>query len=340
MSNWQFAWGWLAVLLPLPVLVRWLWPRIPAGNQAALRPPAEADFLALDDDQRAGDNRRRLLLLALIWSLLVAAAMRPQHLGDPISLPLTGRDLMLAVDLSGSMEERDFQLNGSRVDRLTASKAVASDFIARRVGDRVGLILFGRNAYVQTPLTFDRDTVKILLSEAAIGLAGKETAIGDAIGLGLKTLTAAGVDEGRRVLVLMTDGANTAGEVQPLKAAELAAQRGMVIYTIGIGADEMFARSLFGTRRINPSRDLDEKTLTAIAEQTGGAYFRARDTQELANIYAQLDELEPAAEETSGFRPVTELFLWPLATALLISLAWFGAALLESRGGGGEIVNA
>ena len=326
MANWQLAWPWLAVLLPLPILMRWWWPRIPAGNQAALQPPAEADFVALAGSAPGSESRRRLALLGLIWVLLITAAVRPQHLGDPLSLPLTGRDLMLAIDLSGSMEERDFQLSGTSVDRLTASKAVATDFIARRIGDRVGLILFGRNAYVQTPLTFDRDTVIVLLKEAAIGLAGKETAIGDAIGLALKTLTAAGVDEDRRVLVLMTDGANTAGEVDPMKAADLAAQRGMVIYTIGIGADESQARSVFGFRT-RPSRDLDEDALREIANITGGTYFRARDTRELASIYALLDELEPAAEETSGFRPVTELFLWPLAAALTLALLWLAAVL-------------
>lgn len=330
MASWQLAWPWLGWLLPLPVLIRWWWPRIPAGNQAALQPPAEGDFLELAEGTQGGEPRRRLALLALIWVLLMTAAVRPQHLGDPLSLPLTGRDLMLAIDLSGSMEERDFQLGGASVDRLTASKAVASDFVERRVGDRVGLILFGRNAYVQTPLTFDRETVNILLKEAVIGLAGKETAIGDAIGLALKTLTEAGVDEGRRVLVLMTDGANTAGEVQPLKAAELAAQRGMVIYTIGIGADESQARSLFGFRT-RPSRDLDEDTLREIATQTGGTYFRARDTRELAGIYAQLDELEPAAQEASGFRPITELFLWPLGAALGLALLWLSVVLIGGR---------
>ena len=183
------------------------------------------------------------------------------------------------------MEEQDFQLNGEWVDRLTALKSVATGFIERRVGDRVGLILFGREAYLQAPLTFDRATVSTLLDESAIGLAGKETAIGDSIGLAIRTLEDAGVEQGRRVLLLLTDGANTAGAVEPRKAAELAAQRKLVIYTIGIGADSLTVRSLFGLREINPSADLDEETLTAIAEMTGGRYFRARDTAEFAEIY-------------------------------------------------------
>ena len=252
---------------------------------------------------------------------MLLAAARPQHIGDPLALPVSGRDLLLAVDLSGSMEEQDFELAGRPVDRLTATKAVAEEFIDQRVGDRVGLILFGREAYVQTPLTFDRETVRTLLLESAIGLAGKETAIGDAIGLAIRTLEDAGVEDGRRVLILLTDGANTAGEVDPLKAAELAAQRSMVIYTIGVGADSMTVRTLFGERQINPSADLDEATLAAIADMTGGRYFRARDTAELAEIYAILDELEPAESDEAGFRPVTELFFWPLGLAVAIALA-------------------
>jgi Ca-activated chloride channel family protein len=178
-------------------------------------------------------------------------------------------------------------------------------------------LLFGREAYLQTPLTFDRKTIQTLLDVAVIGLAGKETAIGDAIGLAIRTLDDAGIEEGRRVMILLTDGANTAGAVDPLKAAELAAQRSMVIYTIGIGADALTVRSLFGLRQINPSADLDEQTLTAIAEMTGGRYFRARDTEELAQIYAILDELEPAESDEGGFRPISEFFYWPLGAAFL-----------------------
>jgi Ca-activated chloride channel family protein len=223
---------------------------------------------------------------------------------------------LLAVDLSGSMEEQDFKINNQRVDRLTAAKWVAGDFIQRRVGDRVGLILFGTQAYLQTPLTFDRKTVLTLLNESAIGLAGDNTAIGDAIGLAVKRLK--GQTDASRVLILMTDGANTAGEVTPLKAAELAADNRLKIYTVGIGADEMVVRGFFGSHRVNPSRDLDENTLVKIAETTGGRYFRARNTDELNNIYMLLDKLEPVEKDKQYFRPRREWFFWPLAIALLI----------------------
>jgi Ca-activated chloride channel family protein len=259
-----------------------------------------------------------VLVAAMAWLLLVTAAARPQWIGDPIELPASGRDLMLAVDLSGSMEAKDFELNGQAVDRLTATKAVAGEFIQRREGDRLGLILFGENAYLQTPLTFDRQTVHTLLLESVIGLAGKKTAIGDAIGLAVKRLRDNASES--RVLILLTDGANTAGEITPSRAAELSASAGLKIYTIGVGADEMVVRSLFGQRLVNPSQDLDEETLRDIAQKTGGRYFRARNTAELEQIYKLLDELEPVEIEALSFRPTEALFYWPLAAALLMAL--------------------
>jgi Ca-activated chloride channel family protein len=321
-TMWTLAWWWMLAVLPLPWIVRRFLPAESLDRDAALKAPVAAEFADLQAMGAPDATRRwRLVTLAAVWVLAVVAAARPQFVGEPVALPMTGRDLLLSVDLSGSMEEQDFQLNGEWVDRLTALKSVATDFIDRRVGDRVGLILFGREAYLQAPLTFDRATVSTLLDEAAIGLAGKETAIGDSIGLAIRTLEDAGVEQGRRVLLLLTDGANTAGAVEPRKAAELAAQRKMVIYTIGIGADSLTVRSLFGLREINPSADLDEETLTAIAEQTGGRYFRARDTQEFAQIYQVIDALEPAESDERGFRPVTELFHWPLGAAVVLAFA-------------------
>jgi len=329
---WTLAWPWLLLALPLPWLVRRFVPAEPLDRDAALKVPAVTEFADLAGvGSPLARQRGRLAVLAGIWVLAVFAAARPQFVGEPVSLPMTGRDLLLSVDLSGSMEEQDFQLNGQWVDRLTATKAVATDFIDRRIGDRIGLILFGREAYLQAPLTFDRATVSTLLDESVIGLAGKETAIGDSIGLAIRTLEDAGVEQGRRVLVLLTDGANTAGAVEPRKAAELAAQRQVVIYTIGIGADALTVRSLFGLRQINPSADLDEDTLTAIAEQTGGRYFRARDTAEFAEIYEILDGLEPAESDERGFRPVKELFHWPLAAAALLALGAGAIAFVAGR---------
>jgi Ca-activated chloride channel homolog len=313
----EFAWPWLFTLLPLPWLIRWLVPPATPAEQAALIVPFLDDFTGGESRQGLPSSILPLTLAIIAWILLIVAGARPQWLGDPIEQAVSGRDLMLAVDLSGSMEEQDFIINNQRVDRLTATKWVASEFISRRVGDRIGLILFGTKAYLQTPLTFDRKTVVTLLNESAIGLAGDNTAIGDAIGLAVKRL--GHQQNNSRVLILLTDGANTAGEVSPIKAAELAAEQQLKIYTIGIGADEMMVRGFFGTQRVNPSRDLDEKTLTAIADKTGGRYFRARDIDELEQIYQLLDQLEPVEKDKQYFRPKTELYYWPLAVALLLA---------------------
>lgn len=316
----EFQWPWLFLALPLPWLVRRLLPAAPAGGEAALRIPffqALAAMPGIQEQGSTGRPRNLFWIAFLLWLALLAAAARPQWLGDPIALPREGRDLMLAVDLSESMQTRDFVVKDEQVDRLTAVKAVAGQFIEGRAGDRLGLILFGERAYLQAPLTFDRTTVQTLLLESVIGLAGKRTAIGDSIGLAVKRMRER--PEGSRVLVLLSDGANTAGEVSPLQAAELAAEEGVRIYTIGVGADVMEVRSLFGRRRVNPSADLDEKALTAIAERTGGGYFRARDLEELWNVYQEIDRLEPVGGDEEFFRPVTPLFHWPLGGALLLS---------------------
>lgn len=314
----EFEWPWLFLIIPLPLLLRWIMSAGSSSNDAALRVPFFDEFKAAHTSSTKTEQRLWPLLIAMVaWLLLVTASARPLWMGEPIELPISGRDLMLAVDLSGSMEVEDFQINGKTVNRLIATQWVGGEFIRRRVGDRLGLILFGRQAYLQTPLTFDRETVRTLLHEAVIGLAGKETAIGDAIGLAVKRLR--DNKESSRILILLTDGANTAGEVEPIKAAELAAQEGLKIYTIGIGADEMLVRGLFGNRRVNPSADLDEKTLKAIADKTGGRYFRARDVDELNKIYKLLDELEPVEQEAQTFRPSSSLYPWPLGAALTIS---------------------
>ncbi len=313
----HLAWPWALLALPLPLLWRWLLPPTePPGG--VLRVPDIQDFGHPGGSKPLrGERPLRLLLASLVWLLLVLAAARPQWLGEPIELPLSGRDLLLAVDLSRSMEIDDFELAGDRVDRLTAIKRVAGEFIQRRVGDRIGLILFGEQAYLQAPLTFDRATVRRFLDEAVIGLAGERTAIGDAIGLGVKMLARRPAEN--RVLILLTDGANTAGEMPPVEASQLAAKAGVTIYTIGVGASEMLLPGLFGSRRVNPSRDLDENTLKTIARETGGRYFRARDTAELERIYQALDELEPVKDEQQWFRPMHSLYTWPLGLALLLA---------------------
>ena len=318
----HFDWPWLILLLPLPWLIRRFIQPAVAAREAALRVPFLEDFTESDAQNFKQIKRWPLWLAVLAWLLLIFASMRPQWLGELIEIPVSGRDLMLAVDLSGSMEEKDFILKGQKVNRLVATKYVAGSFIDRRIGDRIGLILFGEQAYLQAPLTLDRETVRTLLYESAIGLAGTSTAIGDAIGLAVKRLRKH--EESNRVLILLTDGANTSGVVEPLEAAELAAGEGLKIYTIGVGADEMIVRSFFGNRKVNPSADLDEDTLTGIAKKTGGLYFRARDTEELEKIYQILDKLEPIERDTKRFRPRLALYYWPLSLAFIVSAVLLG----------------
>jgi len=329
-TGFTIAWPWLLLLAPLPWILRILMPASSAGDLQALRVPWFSDVAG----SKAGWMRRPWLAMVatLVWLLLVIAAARPQWIGEIESLPVTGRDLLLAVDISGSMDTQDMIMNRTAVNRLKVVKKVAGEFIQRRHGDRVGLILFGSRAYLQTPLTFDTETTATLLEESEIGLAGRETAIGDAIGLAVKRLRDDAASD--RVLVLLTDGANTSGEVQPLQAAEFAARDGLTVYTVGVGADEMMVQDFFGSRVVNPSADLDEDTLQSIADQTGGRYFRARDAKGLEKIYEILDELEPVESDVEIIRPVDELFYWPMGIAYLFALlaALFTIRPFNSRG--------
>jgi Ca-activated chloride channel family protein len=316
---------WPAVLLALPL--PWLvWRLLPPAQaeQSALRVPFFSSWQELQGGQQTSAGRARLLsllLLALIWLSLLLAAARPTWIGASITLPMEGRDLLLAVDISGSMMIEDMRVGRSMATRVDAVKYVVGEFIQRRRGDRIGLILFGSQAYLQAPLTFDGTTVKRFLQEAQVGFAGKETAIGDAIGLSVKRLRERPAEN--RVLVLLTDGANTAGAVSPRAAARLAAENGIRIYTVGVGADELKQAGLFGSsfgsRTVNPSRDLDEDTLQLIADATGGKYLRARDPAELAEIYKLLDLLEPVDQEAATYRPRQSLFHWPLAAGFCLS---------------------
>ena len=328
--SFEFAWPWALWLAPLPLLALLLPPASSVG--AALRVPF-MERLGAQLDQRQGNRARILrgLLLTSIWALLVASVARPIELGEPVAQPTSGRDVMLAVDLSGSMDTKDMQIRSQIVNRLTALKVIMGEFISRRQGDRVGLILFGRNAYLQSPLSFDIGTVRQLLEEAEIGLAGKETAIGDALGLAVKRLRDQPAEQ--RVLILVTDGANTAGSIEPLKAVELAEAAKVKIHTIGIGADRMVQRSLFGDRVVNPSAELDEPTLRKIAAQTGGEYFRARDTAEMNRVYTEIDRLEPIEQDDQALRPIIELYPYPLTVAILLACLALFAAMSSQRWG-------
>lgn len=311
----EFAWPWLWLLAPLPWLLRVLLPAADSG-QAALRVEFLGELTHLGGrTARSGSlsGARRLLPYLLGWLLILAAAARPQWVGPPQPLAVSGRDLLLAVDVSGSMDTPDMQLGDENVSRLTLVKQLLGRFIDSRQGDRVGLILFGSQAYLQAPLTADRRTVHTLLDEAQIGLAGRNTAVGDAVGLAVKHLRKR--PDNSRTLILVTDGASNGGVVTPAVAAALAASERVRVYTLGIGADPDPLAA--GT---TPS-DLDEPMLRHLAEVTNGAYFRVRSSEELAAVSRQLDRLEPIRQQPDQARPTKELYPWPLALALLLGLA-------------------
>ncbi|MBK8399800.1 MAG: VWA domain-containing protein [Propionivibrio sp.] len=310
----HFAWPWMLLFLPLPWLIRHGLP--------AAKPRGDALFLPFAARVSAGGatslptpSKTRWLLLSLVWLLTVVASTRPQWLGDPLPVPTTGRRLMLAVDVSGSMMTRDMAGNATRLDVV---QAVAGDFISHRHGDQVGLILFGTRPYLQAPLTTDLNTVDQFLQQSVIGIAGTQTAIGDAIGLAIKRMRErkdGAKTPGEMVLVLLTDGGNDAGLMDPIAAAKMAADSGLRIYTIGVGAAGQ--QGILGASGNNA---LDEDTLKSIAQITKGEYFRATDADALGQVYARIDKMEPSAGREQWYRPHSEWFLWPLALALLFSL--------------------
>ena len=323
----QLVWPWMLAAVAAPLVVARVVPRAPDAVGAPVRIPFFEEALAWSSRPASPGPRVRSVIALLAWCVLVLAAARPQWVGDPEPLPVRGRDLMLALDLSGSMRERDMRSGAGVETRIAAVKRVAGDFVERRTGDRVGLILFGTRAYLQAPLTLDLDTISEMLSGAVLGLAGQKTAIGDAIGLAVKRLRERPMEN--RVLVLLTDGADNASQVDPVAAARFAAAEGITIYAVGVGADEA-ARRRFGLRRASA---LDEATLQQSASVTGGRYFRARDASELDQIYRLIDALEPVGGDDDVFRPVREMFHWPLglSVALFVLAALIGAPARAGR---------
>jgi Ca-activated chloride channel family protein len=322
-----FAWPWLLFALPMPWLARMLLR--PARSTAAALKVPYGERLDAIAGATGGPHVGGVRALAWIaWIFLCVAAARPQELGAVTRPPQAGRDLMLAVDLSGSMSDEDMALGGQGVDRLTAAKAVLADFLDRRTGDRVGLLVFGDKPYVLTPLTPDLDSVRSQLNDSVVGLAGRATAIGDAIGLAVKRLHSQQASiqsaSGQHVLILLTDGVSNAGMLDPIKAAELARDEGVRIHAIAFGG-EGEDLSVFGIPLHLPGGDddTDVATLQRIASLTGGKAFRARDTEELAGIYAEIDRLEPVRRAGRAVRPRTERYPWPLAFALACSVLAF-----------------
>jgi len=309
----EFTYLWMFLLLPLPLLSRYFLSAQKRSYTQIWIPLAQGISEQQSDIQK---NSFSTFIPWFAWLLLLTALAKPIWFGEPIRLQQQSRDMIVSLDLSGSMQEVDMPLNGQSVDRLTLVKDLLNKFIEQRKGDRLGLILFADHAYLQTPLTFDLKTIKEMVSETELGLVGNKTAIGESIALSIKRFVENKNEQ--RVLVLLTDGVNNSGVVDPIQAAKQAAKNNITIYTVGIGADEMIRRSIFGNQRINPSADLDEKTLTEIAKITGGQYFRARNQDEFQKIYQKLNQLEPIDSDFLEFRPEKDLYYWPLSLAILL----------------------
>ncbi len=315
----ELSWPWMFLALPVPVLIYWLVPRAPR-QEAALRVPFYRQLVQLHTDASRHYNKNPLILLCCIaiWILVVIASSRPQWVGEPVQIPTTGRDMMLTLDLSGSMEARDMFLNNTQLSRFQVMKAVISDFVDKRQGDRLGLALFAAHAYIMTPMTHDLGTVRKLVEELEIGVIDESaTAIGDAIGLSVKHLREQ--PENNRVLIVLTDGINNAGELTPVQAAQLARTEGIRMHVVGIASDQFAQRSLFGNRAGGLRSEIDDDTMAQIAEMTGGRYFRARSLEDMIQIYDELDQMEPIEQDEQTYRPITLLFYWPLGVALLLS---------------------
>lgn len=307
------AFPWALLLLPLPLLV---WLVLPPHRErvAALRSPFFRRIVETAD-ARPGQgavilsrSRLQMATAVLVWVLLVLALVRPERLGAPVETSKSARDVVLAIDISGSMDANDFNTpDGKRKQRLQGVRGVVDGFIAGRQGDRMALIVFGSKAYVQAPLTEDLQTITELLDQTEVGMAGPHTALGDAIGLAIRTFEASDIKQ--RLLILLSDGTDTASRMSPVNAAEIARGKGIEIYTIGVGDP-----NATGEDRV------DIATLQGIANRTGGSYFFAEDEQGLRHVYDRIDQLAPRRVETLSYRPRQPLAFVPLGAASLIGI--------------------
>lgn len=319
----ELAQPWLLILLPVPLLLWHLLPRTKVIVSAALQVPFFDAMQGIADQEKHTLSAQSLLFIpAMIWILLIFALAGPRWIGEPKPIEREGFNIMLALDLSASMDINDMLLNGRPVSRLLVVKRAARQFVQDRSSDKMGLILFGTRAYLQTPLTYDRHSILMRLDDATAGLAGRTTSIGDAVGLAVKRLE--DVPDKGRIIILLTDGANNSGYLQPLTAAELAKDDGIKIYTIGLGSEADPRALPHGFYGANPSADLDEETLKKMAELTGGRYFRAIDTESLHSIYKIINQLETVAQEQATIRPQKEYYPWFVGFALLLSFYWMG----------------
>jgi Ca-activated chloride channel family protein len=317
----ELALPWVLLLILLPPLFWYLLPQAKIQAPAALKVPFFAAMESIAEEEKHAISAFRILLLpSFIWLCLVIALAGPRWIGEPQPVVREGYHIMMALDLSGSMEIPDMLLHGRPASRLAVVKGAAKDFVENRTSDRIGLVLFGTRAYLQTPLTYDKHNILMRIDDASAGLAGKTTSIGDAIGLSVKRL--AEMPKKGRILILLTDGANNSGILNPLKAAELAKEEGIKIYTIGLGSEADPRALTQNFLQANASADLDEESLKQIAQMTEGRYFRATDTETLNSIYKTIHELETVSQEQATIRPQKEYYPWCVMLAMFLSFYW------------------
>ncbi|MEM8868005.1 MAG: VWA domain-containing protein [Verrucomicrobiota bacterium] len=311
---------WVFLLLPLPWIVWAIFPPKKVSEQAIRVPFGERLRAAAGGSSAASASVRNVssfLIPLLIWVLILLALARPQWLEPPITKNQPTRDLLLLVDLSGSMRQEDFtNLQGEKVDRLTAVKEVLGDFLVRREGDRVGLVVFGDSPYLQAPFSTDLNLSRLLLEECEIGIAGPRTALGDAIGLGINLFEQS--DAPAKTIIALTDGNDTRSQVPPVEAARIAKQRDIRIHTVAIGDPTTAGEE-----------KLDEQALRNVSQASGGSYFFAADREELESIYAELDKIETREVNVISHRPRNDLYYWPLLAALLLWMFEKGVCVMR-----------
>ena len=314
----KVSYPWFFLFFFIPFIMYVILPKVKSNNTALLIPHFKYLLNRFSNLSLKSNANLSILkyLLILIWLLIVISSMGIKWLGDPMLISQEGRDIMIAIDLSGSMQTPDMSVNGTYFKRIDIVKDVARKFVSNRVGDKIGLILFGSKPYLQTPLTFDRVTVDKMLSDATIGLAGEQTALGDAIALADKEFLT--INSTSKALILLTDGGNNTGVFDPLEAAKIAKQENIKIYTIGIGAKQLQIQTMMGPQIINPSDDLDIDALKKISNLTGGKFYRAEDGNQLQGIYSSLNELELTKSNPTTLRPETEFYPWTLGIALIL----------------------
>lgn len=332
-----FAYPLAFCLLLLPIIVRLLTPIVQGMHGDALEVPSSYMRAVKTIETKSGTllgiktasinkNTTKLAFFYLIYALVVSAVARPQIVGEPIPIRNYNREILMVLDISNSMLETDFTIGNRRVTRLYAVKKTISEFMENRKNDKIGLILFATNAYLQAPITYDKKSVEEILMTVDAGMAGESTAIGDALGLALKTLRKSG-DLDKKVIILLTDGENNDGSLNMAEAISLAQQEGIKIYTIGVGSDGSLFQSIFGFNLKLGNSGIDEKSLQEIADATKGTYFRANETKALERIYRTIDSLEPNENEDIYVQEIQELYYAPLILALLLS----GILILLSR---------